>query len=360
MDEYAIKHARLMHLLRERGLDGVVLARSANIAWISGGKRVYIDTSSEQGIARLLITAERRIVLTNNIEAERLRQEEGFGDWEIVVTPWYAADEASAQLAAGLRLGSDLPQAEMPDLSAELVQLRAPLSEAEIARYRRLGQDAGAALAEVMHRLRPGMREYEIAGLAADAAYRIGAVPVVVLVASDERLMHVRHPLPTERRLERAVMVVLCARRDGLIANLTRLAHVGEPPTELRQRVRAVAEIEARAMLATRPGARFADIFATIREAYRQVGFADEWRNHHQGGPCSYASRDEIVTPASQGRVQAPQAFAWNPSVPGAKSEDTFLVSEQGYEVLTASPDWPMLTIEIEGQRVLRPDLLVL
>jgi hypothetical protein len=38
------------------------------------------------------------------------------------------------------------------------------------------------------------------------------------------------------------------------------------------------------------------------------------------------------------------QAFAWNPSIVGAKSEDTVLVSARGVEVLTAtSKDWPTI-----------------
>jgi hypothetical protein len=34
-------------------------------------------------------------------------------------------------------------------------------------------------------------------------------------------------------------------------------------------------------------------------------------------------------------------AFAWNPTIQGAKSEDTVLVTENGFEVLTATGEWP-------------------
>ena len=45
-------------------------------------------------------------------------------------------------------------------------------------------------------------------------------------------------------------------------------------------------------------------------------------------------------------------------SVPGAKSEDTVLVTESGAEVLTPSPGWPQIEVEVDGQVMERPDIL--
>jgi hypothetical protein len=58
------------------------------------------------------------------------------------------------------------------------------------------------------------------------------------------------------------------------------------------------------------------------------------------------------------------QAFAWNPSIAGVKSEDTILVSpERGLEVITRPErsSWPLLRAEVEGLGALdRPDILAL
>jgi Xaa-Pro aminopeptidase len=48
-----------------------------------------------------------------------------------------------------------------------------------------------------------------------------------------------------------------------------------------------------------------------------------------------YASREIIATPQTQQEMQVGQAFAWNPSVTGAKAEETFVLTETGPEVLT-------------------------
>ena len=91
---------------------------------------------------------------------------------------------------------------------------------------------------------------------------------------------------------------------------------------------------------------------------YRETGFADEWQLHHQGGPAGYEPREFVGTPTVTDPVTVGQAYAWNPSITGAKSEDTFLVGPNGNEVITTIPGWPMLSIDIDGQTIPRPAIL--
>ena len=51
-----------------------------------------------------------------------------------------------------------------------------------------------------------------------------------------------------------------------------------------------------------------------------------------------YASREIIATSATQQEIEVGQAFAWNPSVTGAKAEETFVLTETGPEVITRVP----------------------
>jgi antitoxin VapB len=151
-------------------------------------------------------------------------------------------------------------------------------------------------------------------------------------------------------------MLVLCARQFGLICSITRLVHFGPLPDDLRQRADAVAQIDAAYIAATRPGASLAEIINLGQRVYAQTGFNDEWRYHHQGGVAGYEPREYLGTPTANEAVRVSQAFAWNPSVPGAKSEDTILVGESGTEIVTGVKGWP---VQEYGQ-VARPMILEL
>jgi len=155
-------------------------------------------------------------------------------------------------------------------------------------------------------------------------------------------------------------MLVLCGRRQGLVAAITRLVHFGQFDEDLIRRHMATCTVDARMIWATTPGARAADVLRLGRQTYSEFNFPDEWRLHHQGGAIGYRSREYIATPGSAEVVQPDQAFAWNPSVRGTKSEDTILATDDGPELLTPpGEDWPTVHIEMGGKVLHRADILV-
>jgi antitoxin VapB len=153
-------------------------------------------------------------------------------------------------------------------------------------------------------------------------------------------------------------MLVLCGRKYGLVCSATRFVHFGRLPDDLRRKAEAVARVDAAFINATRPGTSLGEIFHHATTAYAQAGFPDEWTRHHQGGPAGYEPREIVATPDSTGDVSIGQAYAWNPSIAGTKSEDTILVGENGNEILTAIPDWPTVTVSVDRQMIERPAIL--
>jgi hypothetical protein len=57
--------------------------------------------------------------------------------------------------------------------------------------------------------------------------------------------------------------------------------------------------------------------------------------------------------------VQPFQAFAWNPSITGTKSEDTIIATPQGPEIISLSPGLPTREQEVAGTRLQRSDIVV-
>ena len=356
--ELAHKEQRVRALLKAVGAEALLVQQAANFAWLTGGASSYIHIATDLGAASLLFTPEGRYVLTNNIEATRLRGEEkleeaGFGFKE---GPWHVD---GGNPAPGLKLAADVPYPGAVDVSAQLAAERLLLTDAEQARFRQLGALCAAAMQAAIDRVQPGMTEYEIAGALAEEVYRREVLPVVNLIATDGRIFNFRHPLPTGKRMEQYAMLVLCGRKWGLVASITRLVHYGRLTDELRRKMQATARIDATFIAATRPGATVGQVFARALQAYADTGFADEWKLHHQGGPAAYAPREWLATsPDNDHVVRAGEVYAWNPSITGAKSEDTILVGPTGNVVLTAIDGWPALDVEIDGQVIARPAIL--
>lgn len=63
---------------------------------------------------------------------------------------------------------------------------------------------------------------------------------------------------------------------------------------------------------------------------------------------------------ASHLLITAGQAVAWNPTLPGVKSEDTYLISHEGPRLLTGTGNWPSVQMDHRESRVEVPDVLVL
>lgn len=361
MSEFEQKMAAAEALLRSRHLDALVLKRVSSVAWATCGAPTYVNTASDTGVATLVIKPGERHLITTRIEAPRLEKEEGLvkQGWTFHVGDWFEADKALAQLTVGGRTGADVQLPGMADLADSVSAMRSQLLPEEEARFRDLGKLCAAAMNAAVQRVKPGQSEQEIAaGLAYETQSR-GAQAIVNLIATDERIYNYRHPLPTDKKLDKYAMVVLCGRKYGLVCSVTRLVHFGPLPAELQRKMEAVAQIDATYINATRPGATLGEIFAKAQAQYAATGFADEWQLHHQGGPAAYEAREVIATPGMTATVAAGQVYAWNPSITGAKSEDTFLVSKQGNEVLTVVDGWPTLTVEAEGVSIKRPAILV-
>ncbi len=354
------KHERIISLLEKHNIDGLLIRQVANFAWATDGAASYINTASTYGAGTLLITKDARHLITNTIEAARFEQEEQLkaAGWEFQAEPWYLGTEALPKLTEGLKLGADFAFPGSVDLAGELAVERSYLTPAEQDQFRSLSADCAAALDEAIRSVQPGMTEHEIAAILGAAAQKRGAQPIVNLIATDERIFKFRHPLPTDKVMDKYAMLVLCGRQKGLVCSITRLVHFGKLSAELAKKQVATATVDAAMIAATRPGKTVAGIFKITQDAYAQVGYADEYKLHHQGGPAGFNPREFIATPATNHPVKVGQAYAWNPSITGTKSEDTILIGPESNEIMTAIEGWPTISVEIDGQIFARPAIL--
>ncbi len=346
------KHQRLAAFLDRNHLSAILLSRHENIAWFTAGQvEARVAAGTETAVTSLLITHDGlRYYLTPKNEAPRLAAEEfnGLG-YEPVQYPWYQSPAPLLhELAGGTALGSDTPIAHARHVN--LTSLRAPLLPAEIARLRVLSRQTADVTASVLESLQPGITEHEMTARTAAALLERGITPTVLLMAVDDRIRKYKHAVPRQGVLERYGMVNLCARKWGMVVSITRFVHFGAVPADLAASFTAAARINSELQHATQPGASSAQLFEVAREGYKSTGAAEEIELHHQGGPCGYTERDWLITPAGEETVAATQAFAYNPSLRGAKAEDTVLAAEGHIEVLTETPSLPVIETLLDGK----------
>ena len=364
------KTEKLQRLLVEESLGGVVLNAQHNFAWLTGGGSNGIDLSRENGAANLFVRSDgKRYVLANNIEMPRLLAE-GFStdDFEPVEFSWQdekASGNFVIEKTRGLLDGGDIATDIVIDAGTKAVEgkiaaCRYSLTADEAARFRIQGRDAGIAVKNVIDNLTPGESEIEIAEKLRHEFALGGMVSVVTLVAADERIAQFRHPVPTGKRWEKTVMLVTCAKRRGLITSLSRIVCVGIVSDELKQKTAATAYVNACLLAATRPGSTGAELYKIAADAYAARDFANEINRHHQGGAAGYKTREWVAHPKSGDVVRPNQAFAWNPSITGTKVEETCIASENGIEMITASPNFPQIASTVNGREYLSPGILSL
>lgn len=335
----AIKRQRVLDILDAAGYDSVLLTTNTALTWYLDGSRVHISLAGDP-IAALLVDRDGDHLVTFNNEAGRIAAEELPGGVNLHTVPWYGnLHQAAAAVGNGSR-----PLAEA-DVSSQLRAARQRLLPAESARYSTLSAELAAMMTDVLSAARPDTTEFELVSALAGRVVAAGAEPLVLLCNGSSRTTF-RHPLATHSPLGRRAMAVVCARRDGLVANITRWIRFDAGTQEERDAEARIAAVEADVFDATVPGVGLDRIFAEIQASYVRHGFgADQWEQHHQGGPAGYAGRDPRVTSEATDTVVLDQAFTWNPSGPGVKIEDTVQLTESGLRVLTVDPRWPVATV---------------
>lgn len=362
-EETAAKLELVRAWLARSGHAGVVLGSRPNFSWITAGGHGHVATSEDKAAGAVLVSRDRAAVVTTNIEASRLAEEElPPGCFDVLEYPWQSPEQQDGILDGIVGYGSvaaDLPGGDRAPLDAGFGELRRVLLPPEVDRYRELAQDAAFVVESVCRAVTLRESELDVAGRVAGLCFERNIIPAVNLVAADERIAGYRHPLPTANRVDSTLLVVLSAQRGGLNASVTRTVCFRDSAPELLSRHTACARVDARMILASRPGANLGEVVSGGVAQYAAEGFPHEWRLHHQGGLTGYSGREIFATPETDYPLRANQALAWNPSITGAKSEDTILVTDGRPEIMTHTGHWPSIDVEVEGESLARPGLLI-
>jgi Xaa-Pro aminopeptidase len=224
--------------------------------------------------------------------------------------------------------------------------LRARKDAREIAQMREAAILAGKVLERAIRLLKPGVREFEIAGEIEYQMRKGGASgpSFETIVAFGERAA-LPHARPTAKRLRKNELVVLDL---GVIlghycSDITRTVFVGRAPKRIRGWYRAVLEAQSAAISAVKAGAACRDVDAAARgvlASYRLHGHFVHSTGHGLG---LEVHEDPRIARGQRRRLEPNNVVTIEPGVyfagvGGIRIEDDVVVHADGSEVITRVP----------------------
>jgi len=344
---------RLQAALEENKLDWLLVTHLPNIRYLCGFT----------GSAGALLIGERGVKFFTDGRYLTQARDEVRGANTIIVrkAPALAAADflAASRGRTGSRIGIEphaVTVAQREQLNAILKrkwklvaappwieQARMVKDEEETRRIRE-AVEVGAGLFRVARqKIRPGVKEVEVAAAMEYEARRAGAegMSFSTIIASGKRSAVV-HGRASEARIPRRGFVVcdFGVILAGYCSDRTRTVHVGRPSRAARRMYEAVLEAQQAAIAAVRPGVSAAAVDQAARKVLRKHHLA-RYFTHSTGHGLGLEIHEAPRLAKGQAQVLEPgmvitiEPGAYIPRKQGVRIEDVVVVTTAGCEVLT-------------------------
>jgi Xaa-Pro aminopeptidase len=348
-DEFEQRRQTVASGLAEHKLDGLLVSWGPNLRYLSG------FTGSN---ALLLVTPGKSILFTDPRYTIQAGQESTC-QVRIAKGP-LVIDVVAAIAKSGLKrvgyepalttcdayqsLEAKLPmKATLVAVKGWIEELRTVKSPTEIERIRRSVETNSKAFEQAVARVRPGMKEQD---LAADLEYRmrrLGAEkPSFETIVAGGVRSALPHAQPTAARFRAGELIVvdMGALQEGYCSDMTRMLYLGAPTAKVKRTYKAVLEAQLAGIDAVRAGVRTAAVDAATRNVLKGYGLDGAFIHSTGHGLGLEIHEPPRLGKRDKGRLKAGMAITIEPGVyiegfGGIRIEDTVLVTEKGCEILT-------------------------
>lgn len=335
--------------LGERKLDALLVAFSPNLRYLTG------FTGSN---GNLLLLADRAILFTDPRYTIQVSQETTC-EVRIAKGP-LAVDLLSAIRRLRLhRIGyepsrmtcdlfqslqSRLPmRASLKPVSGWIEQMRTIKSASELERIRRSVETNSRAFEQTVARVRPGIKEQDLAAELEYRMRRLGAEkPSFETIVAGGARSALPHAQPTAARLGRGSLVVvdMGAFQDGYASDMTRMLFLGAPSAKVKRTYRAVLEAQLAAIDAVRPGVSTARVDRQARNVLKRYGLDRAFVHSTGHGLGLEIHEPPRIGKRDKGHLEAGMTVTIEPGVylegfGGIRIEDTIEVTPSGCRILT-------------------------
>jgi Xaa-Pro aminopeptidase len=242
------------------------------------------------------------------------------------------------------RLKETLPlSASLRPLGPVVESLRMVKTPEEIALIRASVLVNSQALEAALPRIRPGVREFELAAELEYQMRRKGAdkASFDTIVASGKRTALV-HAQPGAEPIvaDQLLLIDMGATRNGYVSDMTRSFFVGTPNRKVRKMYDSVLAAQLAAISAVREGATAEQVDRAARRVLRAEGLEKAFVHSTGHGLGLEIHEPPRLGRKDKTRLQAGMAITIEPGVylegwGGIRIEDTVVVTANGCEVLT-------------------------
>ena len=345
---------RIRRELERRGLDAVLVTDERNQRYAAG----FPITDGA-----VLVAAERAYLITDSryIEAAEAAVDDCVSVWlydrerplrervrEALAESGaqrLAAEDQRLSHAGFLMWEKTLGLTLLP--AGDLFQtLRAVKSEEELASMTEAQRISEAALEEVLHLVRPGMTEREVAS---ELVYRMlrhgsegNSFDPIVVTGSKTSLPH---GVPGDKVIEKGDFLTMDfgSLKNGYCSDMTRTVAVGSATDEMKNVYDVVLRAQLAGIKAARAGVLGRDIDQASRKVIADAGFGPYFG--HGFGHClgleihepPFASPKGNV-PLPAGSVSSAEPGIYLPGRFGVRIEDVMILRETGAELITRAP----------------------
>jgi len=239
------------------------------------------------------------------------------------------------------------PEANFPDASSALAELRLRKDQAEVEKMRRAVQIAQSALEATIPLIKIGMTERELAAELIVQLYKHGSDPELPFnpIVSGGLNSANPHASPTDRKLQPGDMLVIDwgAASEGYISDLTRTFAVGEVAAEYKKIHNIVQQANAAGRAAAKPGIPCANVDKSARAVIEATGYG-QYFTHRTGHGIGMESHEEPYMRGDNLQILEPgMAFTVEPGIylpnrNGVRIEDNVVTTESGADILSDMP----------------------
>jgi Xaa-Pro aminopeptidase len=236
-----------------------------------------------------------------------------------------------------------------------VITLRATKDGEEIAVLRRAVALADAAIADALARMRPDMKEREVAWMIESYFRTHGAegpsFETIVACGPNGARPHARAgdaPIVPGQ----PIVIDMGAKLDGYCSDLTRTVCLGEPdePERFWSVYNTVLRAQLAAEVAVKPGVAERDVDSVARDIITAAGYGENF-GHGLGHGVGLAIHEyPRLSQLADGTLKAGHVVTVEPGIyltgwGGIRIEDIALVTETGVEILTQAPKDPILRL---------------